>query len=341
MISGCASLLACLLTCLLASQVLCEGEPRAVWTGKPGQLDARRNALQFGGINSDDFPSLASAKSEPLSKATQTNVWAQRPKIEADKPALVVSSSAPSSPSFSQMATAAAAKPQRANSWPMSGPSSLNQQQCGMKPKVDMLTLSLSWFPGLCAAGEKTCYLSSRPAFIIHGLWPKSSSGKPLLDCDCQERSTHLNMRALAPLIPRLEQVWISPYDPRGPKGQWHHEWKKHGTCGQHLPKLRDQLSYFKMTLDLNSRVNILASLKKANFVPSNKQPYLGTQLIQAMKAVTNGHSVRLTCLSKSGLQHPVLTEVQVCFDPQTFQPMDCPSSPRACGGQIYLLNNP
>lgn len=89
---------------------------------------------------------------------------------------------------------------------------------------------------------------TSGAPWTIHGLWPQNEW------CD----KTPLNMTALAPLVPTLQQDWPNCFAAfQDDESFWTHEWQKHGSCTG-----MGQVGFFNYTLALYER--LLPSLPAA-----------------------------------------------------------------------------
>lgn len=85
----------------------------------------------------------------------------------------------------------------------------------------DYYLLALSWAPNYCAGHpsdhSSECKLGGHTAFVLHGLWPQSSSGAPPMSCS-----------AASPVATATVDHMLN-YMPS--RGLIQHEWQKHGTC--------------------------------------------------------------------------------------------------------------
>jgi len=85
----------------------------------------------------------------------------------------------------------------------------------------DYYLLSLSWAPNYCAEhpGDNSteCRSGNHKGFVLHGLWPQSNEGEPLMSCQ--------PARPVAgDIVRHMLEYYPSP-------GLIQHEWEKHGTC--------------------------------------------------------------------------------------------------------------
>ena len=79
----------------------------------------------------------------------------------------------------------------------------------------DYYLLNLSWSPEFCSLHDTNPQCSTRPGFIVHGLWPENNDGT--WPAFCADRQ--------GPLHPE-ENLDITP-----DATLLAHEWAKHGTC--------------------------------------------------------------------------------------------------------------
>ena len=82
------------------------------------------------------------------------------------------------------------------------------------------------------------------PTWTIHGLWPEWPSAS---HGEC--RPVVFNESKIADLLPELNKVWPSDKGPA--EDFWTHEWKKHGSCADHM----DEHQYFSTALKLYNQV--------------------------------------------------------------------------------------
>jgi ribonuclease T2 len=85
----------------------------------------------------------------------------------------------------------------------------------------DYYLLSLSWAPNYCA-GHPTdhsseCRVGGHNAFVLHGLWPQSTSGPPPLSCTNASPVATSTVDHMLNFMPSRSLI--------------QHEWEKHGTC--------------------------------------------------------------------------------------------------------------
>jgi len=79
----------------------------------------------------------------------------------------------------------------------------------------DYYLLNLSWSPEFCYSHPNATQCASRPAFVLHGLWPQNNDGTYPQNCS----------NARGPADPsQYSDIYPDP-------GLLQHEWRTHGTC--------------------------------------------------------------------------------------------------------------
>lgn len=87
----------------------------------------------------------------------------------------------------------------------------------------------------------------------------------------------------------------------------WVHEWEKHGISSPYNP-----LEYFRMTIKLMKRMNLLSALKTQGVEPATTS-YPMSRYKDAINAVTHSDSVILKCARNA--TGYFLQEVIICTD--------------------------
>jgi ribonuclease T2 len=191
----------------------------------------------------------------------------------------------------------------------------------------DYFLLSIQWPGTVCKTSQKTCRIPSFVSnFTIHGLWPNSYTIYHGPSC-CKD--IRFDMNELKSIEQSMEHNWPSFFNPN--EQFWSHEWLKHGTCSQ-----MDQLSYFKTTLDIKSRLNILGALSQTGIVPSENK-LTASKIAKAIETQL-GVPVLLSCTDGA-----YLTELHFCLT-KDWKFIDCPSSSLRvnagdiCDSSVYFL---
>ncbi|XP_062175103.1 ribonuclease 2 [Alnus glutinosa] len=189
--------------------------------------------------------------------------------------------------------------------------------------EFDYFNLALQW-PGTvcrrtrhCCSSNACCRGSNAPTeFTIHGLWPDYNDGTWPACCT----RSNFDEKEISTLLDALEKYWPSlscgsSSNCHGGKGSfWAHEWEKHGTCS--FPVVRDEYSYFLMTLNVYFKYNVTQVLNEAGYLPSNTEKYPLGGIVSAIENAF--HATPLLVCSKGSVE-----ELHLCFY-KDFKPRDC-----------------
>uniref|UniRef100_A0A0B7A509 Uncharacterized protein n=1 Tax=Arion vulgaris TaxID=1028688 RepID=A0A0B7A509_9EUPU len=156
--------------------------------------------------------------------------------------------------------------------------------------------------------------------WIIHGLWPSVFSGQQPRMCD---PSMTFDITEIQPLRTELDKQW--PYLNKSGDSTflWKHEWDEHGTCAYTLPILQGELSYFNVTLQLHSTLDIFSALSTANIVPTTDNLY---SLTDIWTAVVNKYTKlpQIACLHSKHKYY--LDQIYLCYN-KSLNLIDCPET--------------
>lgn len=213
---------------------------------------------------------------------------------------------------------------------------------CEKDYSLDYLKLALQWSPGVCLTSAEACDRGSKYSrFTIHGLWPCRNSDPMAPHYCCFQNDFDLNK--LSPIMSELHNNWYAYFgknETLADKEFWAHEWTKHGTCAKDIEKLHGELNYFKTTLDLYSKLNVLDTLAKANIVPSKSIKYNAQKIIDTLRAMNAGKAVEIECRFEHDTHAvPDLTAINLCLNSH-LEPVDCPSSHPRCLREISFKSN-
>ncbi len=185
----------------------------------------------------------------------------------------------------------------------------------GRAGQFDYFVLSLSWSPEHCAgadarADEPQCS-SSRPyGFVVHGLWPQSSSGS-LDSCTAGGRLDASIVDGMLDLMPSGALV--------------RHEWKRHGTCSGMPPA-----GYFEKVRAAHDRVRIpdaYLNPKRPRRVDAKE---VRKDFLQANPGF-DGDDLAVVCRRR------YLREIRVCLDKE-LRPRTCgPDVRDQCRGEVTV----
>ena len=84
----------------------------------------------------------------------------------------------------------------------------------------DYYLLNLSWSPEFCHSHPNATECASRPAFVLHGLWPQNTDGT--YPQNCSDTRGPSNPSQFSDIYPDA--------------GLLQHEWRTHGTCSGLAP---------------------------------------------------------------------------------------------------------
>jgi ribonuclease T2 len=87
--------------------------------------------------------------------------------------------------------------------------------------QFDYYLLSLSWAPNYCASHPSDrsteCSIGGHHTFVLHGLWPQSTSGPPPMSCSNASPVAAATVDHMLNFMPSRSLI--------------QHEWQEHGTC--------------------------------------------------------------------------------------------------------------
>ncbi|KAA8532975.1 hypothetical protein F0562_032908 [Nyssa sinensis] len=187
------------------------------------------------------------------------------------------------------------------------------------------------WPGSYCDTKQSCCYpTTGKPAtdFGIHGLWPNYNDGSYPSDCD---PNSPYNQSKISDLISRLQKSWPTLACPSGTGSSfWSHEWVKHGTCSE---SILTQHGYFKSTLDLKDKLNLLQILQSAGIEPDGGFYSLNSITTAIKQAI--GYTPGIECnVDESG--NSQLYQIYICVDKSGSKIIQCPVLPSGrCASQI------
>ena len=177
--------------------------------------------------------------------------------------------------------------------------------------QFDYYVLSLSWAPNYCAGhpGDHSneCKTGGHAGFVLHGLWPQTTVGRPPLSCENVSPVSAETVRRMMEYFPD--------------RGLIQHEWQAHGSCSgldaqEYFGKMEQAFKATKVpdqyrTLD-HSQTLPIKQIEKA-FADANNAPANAFRV-----SCHAGELVNLeACLNKD-LQYQACTQsVHDCSTPQ------------------------
>jgi ribonuclease T2 len=177
--------------------------------------------------------------------------------------------------------------------------------------QFDYYVLSLSWGPNYCAGHpsdhSRECQAGGHVGFVLHGLWPQSSAGRPPLSCANVSPVSSETTRRMMEYFPD--------------RGMVQHEWSTHGSCSglsadEYFGKMEQAYKAIKVpdqfrAPDQSARVPV-KQIEKA-FADANGAPANAFRLSCHAGELVNVEA----CLSKD-LQYQACTQsVHDCSSPQ------------------------
>lgn len=174
----------------------------------------------------------------------------------------------------------------------------------------DYLILSLRWPATLCNFTD--CIVVPYPIdFVIHGLWPTREPDIEPEDCD---PAPPFDVNLLEPILEELNKRWPNLLPGTSAHQFWHHEYHDHGRCALEDTVIPDQVAYFRVSLELQEKVNLLDLLELGGIKPNNDTVLQVKDVEQKLKDLLSV-KVQLYCL-KHHKKNPYLFEVRICFKP-------------------------
>lgn len=191
------------------------------------------------------------------------------------------------------------------------------------EPDFDILKLTQTWPPAGCIYlenNDRKCNISSKVvSWIVHGLWPTKRGTEGPNFCN---NTWTFNPSQVQTLRPTLDYNWPSITQDEKPEATWKHEWEKHGTCAAILPQLKNEFSYFNVTLGLHFHFDLSQILKEHGVEPLSSNTYQPQDLLTALKDGL-GFYPSIYCVKEKGTDNFYMEEVEVCLD-KTLTPVDC-----------------
>ncbi|KAK9237168.1 ribonuclease T2-like protein [Lipomyces kononenkoae] len=157
--------------------------------------------------------------------------------------------------------------------------------------------------------------------WTLHGLWPDNCDGSYEQFCDStrivNSIETIFQTAGATELLTSMRETWKS--NSGNDDSLWTHEWNKHGTCistiapkcyGPEENVTAPMVEYFARAVDLHMTLDTFSALADAGIVPAWDLKFNKTDIIDAIRSVSDGHNVTLGC-TRSG----VLSEVWYHFN--------------------------
>ncbi|KAL3274932.1 hypothetical protein HHI36_019710 [Cryptolaemus montrouzieri] len=202
----------------------------------------------------------------------------------------------------------------------------------------DFLLFAQSWPITGCISwkAQNTTNFCTLPqnsnVFLIHGLWPTESGTSGPNFC---RRWLRFDRKVLNPILDQMMNRWTNIQGGTDSYSFWGHEWKKHGTCAITLAQFNTEYKYFKNSLDLNLKYDLVNALAEYGIVPGPQQ-YTVDNFIDAI-VKKYGKIPQIHCTLYNG--ESLLDEIRLCFD-TSIKLIDCTLvkvNPRACSSKNMI----
>lgn len=190
--------------------------------------------------------------------------------------------------------------------------------------KYDFIYFVQQWQMSLC--NIKPCLKPARPAFSIHGLWPSSYSGKPLINYG---NGSKFDQHQISDVENRLKEEWPSLLHENDYK-LWKDEWERHGICSE---SILPQHAFFEAALKLKGKYRLVEMLAVKDIYPFG-DVYSLDSIADAIRAST-GHNPQIEC--RLYKQIPLLSQIFLCFDYNATEIIDCPLKRRCKFGEVMI----
>ena len=181
--------------------------------------------------------------------------------------------------------------------------------------QFDYYLLSMSWAPTYCAEHptdkSSECKIGGRTAFVLHGLWPQSTSGPPPMSC--------------APASPVAASIVDHMLQFFPTRGLIQHEWEKHGTCSG-----LSSSDYFSKVEQAYTSVHV-----PSRYLQMGSQQQIAVSEIEHDFATLNqadDKSFRISCHAGG------LVALEACLDKELQYQACTPSITECPTGQVTLL---
>jgi ribonuclease T2 len=173
--------------------------------------------------------------------------------------------------------------------------------------QFDYYLLSLSWAPNYCASHpndrSSECRIGGHHTFVLHGLWPQSTSGPPPMSCSNASPVAAATVDHMLNFMPSRSLI--------------QHEWQEHGTCSG----LSAQ-EYFAQAEQAYTHLQVPPQYRNLN-----QQRQFDVSDLEKSFAEANGapaDAFRVSC------HEGELVNLEVCVD-KNLQYRSCTQSVREC----------
>ncbi|XP_074107535.1 LOW QUALITY PROTEIN: ribonuclease Oy-like [Cotesia typhae] len=182
-------------------------------------------------------------------------------------------------------------------------------------------TLCYDW---TLVSSKNTCRLPEEKVWTIHGFWPAITQ-----ITGPNYRIARTNGSSISTPLKKFNRNWT----PSGSMSRTtptltflKYQWVKHGTCAlshSKLNKYKNELKYFKSTLEIFNSFDVTKILTKAEFHAGGK--YFVQDLIKSIESFT-GKNCQIDCIFYRQPKEYYLYQVKIYFD-KSLKPIDCSKS--------------
>ncbi|AEE09526.1 conserved hypothetical protein [Cotesia vestalis bracovirus] len=135
----------------------------------------------------------------------------------------------------------------------------------------DYFKLAVAWNPGMAyklwVTGYEIRTHRIRPSWIIHGLWPTmfARSQDPMPGCRRYDITFNRYRFVNHKILGVLDNIWdtLLAKGWSDNKKFWEHEFYKHGSCASRSSVIKDDVDYFKRSLELHAQLDIGMTLSR------------------------------------------------------------------------------
>ncbi|XP_013200772.1 uncharacterized protein LOC106143271 [Amyelois transitella] len=187
--------------------------------------------------------------------------------------------------------------------------------------------LAIIWSPGYAYKQKvennaQIKKINTKPEWIIHGFWPSMNNRTDVPEkCGTTDNKFDANGLKTNGLMDELEECWYSILENKTNIQSWEDEFENHGSCATRADPIRDDVDYFRKTIELFYNVNLGGKLTSGEFKPGD------VRKLKDVKNIINkqiGAEVEVNTFKyKNRL---ILTEVYVCYN-LALDMINCPNT--------------
>nr|CCQ19217.1 conserved hypothetical protein RNAseT2-like [Cotesia sesamiae Kitale bracovirus] len=195
----------------------------------------------------------------------------------------------------------------------------------------DYFNFAVSWNPGMAyklwVTGYKIRTDRIRPSWVIHGLWPTmfARSQDPMPGCQRFDLTFNTYRFVNHKILGVLDNVWDTSLDKEWSNNKkfWEHEFYKHGSCASRSSVIKDDVDYFKRSLELHAQLDIGMTLSRSG-IKVGAIMKLGNIINVIENKV--GAKVKIDYVQNPQTGENYLAGLHICYD-TLLRVMDCPNA--------------